>query len=589
MTFIAIFHSDAAPIDTSVAPLNAAQKIKVLGRSRQAAFSTVATVANVCGRLESFDGHNWLIGRVRLDGRSDLVTALGMSPQHGPQAISDSELCLAAYARWGENFLGALAGDFCFVLWDEAKQTMLCARDQLGVRPLFAAQVGSRWLISDSLCRFSSVRALTGKLDDFWIADFLMFGFGMEHDRTVFSAVKRVPAGHFLKLTEGRCDLRRYWKLELGQPLHFTDSRRYLEEFHWRLSRAVADRLPQGPVGILMSGGLDSPTLAAKAVEVSGEPSLVRAETHYFRSLIPDDEEQFSKLVAAKLAIQHNLIAVDELSYDPGWYNSGNSLVEPHLAITRTPGHEVTWGAMREKASVWLYGEGPDNAMTFEWRSYLRWLLIHGKCARLANAGFDYLRTKTAKEWLRTLNLTRRNKAPSSERTVPRWVNATLAKETDLCARVSTTIQMNSFSHEWRPRAVTSFTSTNWPHLLESCDAASARASVELRHPYLDLRFLGFLLAVPPIPWARQKHLIRKAMLGILPTEVLTRQKTPLRQDPLALLLRQHSLPDITHESPVTRFVNRAELLSLGSSNSEMYQRLRVHVLDYWLRQHGYF
>ena len=66
-------------------------------------------------------------------------------------ACSDALLCLHAYAAWGEEFVRSLAGDFCFALWDDELRRLICARDQLGVRPLFHAQIGTSCVVSDSL------------------------------------------------------------------------------------------------------------------------------------------------------------------------------------------------------------------------------------------------------------------------------------------------------------------------------------------------------------------------------------------------------------------------------------------------------
>ena len=83
----------------------------------------------------------------------------------------------------GDGFLDVIAGDFCFVLWDEARQRLVAARDQLGIRALFHARSGNSWVVSDSLAWLQSWKALDTALDDRWIVDFLSFAHPLEFDQ----------------------------------------------------------------------------------------------------------------------------------------------------------------------------------------------------------------------------------------------------------------------------------------------------------------------------------------------------------------------------------------------------------------------
>jgi len=107
---------------------------------------------------------------VRLDGRADLIRALGIRPEQTPNQWPDALLCLSAYAQWEQAFLDRLAGDFAFAIWDDRRQTLIVARDQLGVRLLYAANVDDRWLVSNSLERLAAVPGLRGEVDDCWTA-----------------------------------------------------------------------------------------------------------------------------------------------------------------------------------------------------------------------------------------------------------------------------------------------------------------------------------------------------------------------------------------------------------------------------------
>src|SRR4030095_13598498 len=94
------------------------------------------------------DNQTWIVADCRIDGREDLVGALGDASLRG---APDPELILAALSRWGERSVERLLGDFSFAIWDEGRRTLFCARDQLGVKPFFYAQCGESFVFSNDL------------------------------------------------------------------------------------------------------------------------------------------------------------------------------------------------------------------------------------------------------------------------------------------------------------------------------------------------------------------------------------------------------------------------------------------------------
>jgi asparagine synthase (glutamine-hydrolysing) len=187
------------------------------------------------------------------------------------------------------------------------------------VRSLFHVDAGHSRFVSDSLHWIVSAASFSHELDEHWIADFLSIGHGLDVERTVYRQIRRLAPAHVLKFSDAGAATRRYWRLEIGDPLHYRDRRQYAERFLELLSLAIADRLPAGRVGISMSGGLDSTTLAACAVRVMGDPARVVAECTHFERLMPDEEKHFATLAARHLGIELNLRPYDDLTYDPEW------------------------------------------------------------------------------------------------------------------------------------------------------------------------------------------------------------------------------------------------------------------------------
>jgi len=503
--------------------------------------------------------------------------------------LGRAQLCLLAYAKWDERCSDRISGDFCFAIWDETRQTLLCVRDQLGVRPLFYTRAGSQWLIGDDLASVVPEPRMGCELDAFWIADFLTIGFSIDFERTVYRHIQRLPPAHVLVLSATREAVQKYWSLDIPQPVYFREPREYLAQFRELVSRAIADRMPSGRVGISLSGGLDSSTLAALAVKATGDPARVVAQTRYLSRLIPDNEDYFSALVANKLGIEHALLEADKAFLDWSWLEHTGQAPEPSLSVRNTERGKSIENEMLGSAKVWFYGEGPDNALTFEWRSYLRWLKNSRKWPELGHAAVQYFRSKKTREWLQSLRsvLPIANSKQSQFRmAVPPWLDGDLIKKVDIHRRVGRASGVST--HPWRPRAMASFNSPIWQHFFEQLDPVLAGTRLDWRHPYLDLRVLKFLLAVPPIPWGRRKLLMRQAMHGYLPAEILTRNKTPLQGEPFAAAFEETARPSLTPGQTILDFVDLARIPVNPGTPFEREALLRVYALDRWLGSHGY-
>ena len=588
MSFLVLFNSDNAPVDRPAMGQTGTDKreMVVLGRFSQTALIRTDThlVTQGCATAGPFDldGRFWFIGRVRLDERERLRGTLRASPTD-----SDALLCLRSFAQWGEQSPEHLQGDFCFVIWDEDRQELFCARDQLGVRPLFFAQAGKKWLVSDALEDIRSNSNLSYDLDDRWVADFLVQGFCLDFHRSVYKAIRRFPPAHLLMASSGKSVLRRYWTLNIEAPLFYPDERLYLEQFHELMGLAIQDRLPEGRVGVAMSGGLDSSTLAAKAVMAAGDASRVVAETRYFDHLIPDDERRVSALVASRLGIQHRLRPMDDSCYDPLWHTRDIHTPEPSLSVANAVHDRLFRAEMAEVSPVWFYGEGPDNALTFEWSAYLRWLWMRREWRRFVGDAAWCLGGKRSRAWhaliLRSASRWRKNGSGSSDMP-PEWLDADFVKRVDLAGGSREAAGADRSIHPWRPGALQSFTSPIWPLALEAFDPAVSGAPIEWRHPYLDLRVLAFLLSVPPIPWARRKLLMREAMKGALPREVLLRDKAPLIEDPVKKMMRKHPLPPASLCEETREFVNERKVPVGPCDAFQTGALIRVRVLDHWLK-----
>jgi asparagine synthase (glutamine-hydrolysing) len=590
MSFLAIYNIDFAPIDLDRSrwkPWLGARNVQVLGRARQVAFIEAGALLSLEDETESvgLDGRLWFIGRIRLDAHDDLCSAIS-GPDVWLEERSDALTCLRAYARWGDRCLEHLRGDFCFCLWDEARQRLFCGRDQLGVRPLFYTADETNCIVSDSLELIAA--QVRGDLDEYWIADFLTYTLCVDLDRTVYKQIKRVPPAHVLRICPRGRSIQKYWTLQIHDPIFYPHRKDYVDRFEEILALAVKDRLSEGRVGISMSGGLDSSTLAAHAVRATGDASRIVAHTCYFEHLMPDEERHFSSLVAKRLGITVRLRAVDDAWYDPHWSDQDLRTPEPNATSTRALPQRTIAAEMAKESRVWFNGEGPDNALRLESLPYLQWLLRNGEWFRIGTTIINYILNKPLREWHSSfIHIARCWKSETRPQvTLPPWLNKAFINEMQLSERARQADSSSRNKHPWHPLAISSFTGPLWPYMIERLDPAISATPLIWRFPYLDLRVLSFLLSVPPIPWARGKHLIREAMRDFLPKEVIYRAKAPLPRDPEAIMLQKYGLPCLSRDGLIHRYIDHTKIPTEPPNMQLRHPLLNVYVLDHWLKLH---
>jgi asparagine synthase (glutamine-hydrolysing) len=218
-----------------------------------------------------------ITANARIDAREDLK-------------LSDAELILNAYKKWGEACVNHLIGDFAFAIWDEREQRFFCARDHFGVKPFYFTYIDNEFAFSSSLNALRLNPKVSNTLNEVAVGDYLVFGVNQDLSTTIFKDIQRLPPGHTLTVANGSITTRRYWTPEPSAEVRFRDPESYVERFKELFARAVSDRLRTDRVSISMSGGLDSTSLAAVARDQIDD---VHAFTVVYDSLFPDVERWF--------------------------------------------------------------------------------------------------------------------------------------------------------------------------------------------------------------------------------------------------------------------------------------------------------
>jgi asparagine synthase (glutamine-hydrolysing) len=540
----------------------------------------------------SLDGQLWVTADARLDSRDELREEIERTGRSCNGLVTDSDLILHAYAAWGSECVHHLRGDFAFAIWDSRRKTLFCARDHFGVKPFYYADLDDQFVFSSVLNCVRMHPDVSDTLNETAIGDFLLFGINFENATTAFRDMRRIPPAHSLIVSKDEFFLRRYWSAPTNGRIRFRDANDYIEQFKILLQAAVKDRVRTDRVGVLLSGGLDSAAVASTARAISkgpGEKLDLRAYTMVYESLIPDRDGIHAKETAEFLKIPVRYLALDNLQPFEGW-NSGEWMWPEPTEDPFFAGLFDQFQMISEDCRVVLSGEGCDNLMHFEMRSHSKDLLRRREWKQLLSETMRYASMRRS-PWP---GIRRRVKRVfGKNRDVPRfprWIEPDFARRMSLDRRWNEAESPSAAEpHPILPRAHASLNSPQWAYLFEHENAGVTRRPVEVRYPFLDLRVVEYLLALPPFPWFFEKNLLREAMVGCLPESVRRRPKTPLAGDPLAEWLKR-SEPNWMTEAPwseeTSRYVSRSAMMPLsgGGERDELSAAVRPLCLNFWLQ-----
>jgi asparagine synthase (glutamine-hydrolysing) len=542
----------------------------------------------------SLEGKVWITADARIDGRKELIQELESNGREDLKAPTDVELILHAYQVWGESCVNRLVGDFAFAIWDGTQKRLFCARDHFGIKPFYYAYKGNQLIFSNTLNCLRLHPNISNKMNDLAIADFLLFDFNQDPATTTFADIQRLPPAHYLVWSNGPPYTKCYWTIPVDGKIQYKNSKDYITRFKELMCMAVGDRLRTDHIGVLMSGGLDSSTVAATAQEVllkQAKPFNLRAVTSIYDKLIPDQERYYSALVAEALGIPIHYLVVDE-------YKLYEHRDKPQLK-TPEPVHNPTaaidtdlFKKAAEYGRVVLTGLGGDNGFYFLPGPYIFNLLKRLQIGRLiADVGqMVYLQHQIPRLGIRTMIRKWLKFGNSTHNPIyPDWINDSFANRTNLRKRWQELNNGPEPRHPVRPKAYQSLIAPFWPFLFENFDAGTTLIQAEVRHPFFDIRLMDYLLAIPPMQWSVYKHLLRKTMQGVLPEQVRLRPKAPLASEPVLELLRQTETQWINDFKPkleLLNYVNRYAIpkVSMNDSFDKIWVNLRPLSLNYWLQ-----
>src|ERR1041384_415395 len=478
---------------------------------------------------------------------------------------TETEVVLQAYAEWGPGCLKRLNGMFAFAIWDQREASLFVARDRLGVKPLYYAEWGSSFAFASEIKSLLAIPTLPREIDLEALDLYLTFRV-IPQPYTIFKSVRKLAPGHYLTWKNGRIERRAYWDV-FGHANGNGDSpsngpealRRRMpamkKELQELMEDAVRLRLRSDvPVGVLLSGGIDSSVVASLAAQLSG--TRIKTFTLGFLeaegALQGYDESATARRTAEYLGSEHHeLLATSDLVRDsiPAALDHCD---EPFATSSAIPTYLISKLA-RADVTVALSGDGPDEIFA-GYRAYLleplasiytrvpqfvRRGLIEPALKRLASSDASSLR-RNIRRTQRFVNSLDGSAAARFFHLTNKFYDVPAGEIYDPAFRVLSLELAEQMYRDLYQQARLDGDLINpmlyvdskiklADHILTKVDLMSMKVGLEVRSPFLDYRVVELAFRIPgklKINWFRKKHLLRETFKHLLPKHLLALPKT---------------------------------------------------------------
>jgi asparagine synthase (glutamine-hydrolysing) len=509
---------------------------------------------------------------------------------HQYRSKSDTETIVHLYEEYGRDCVKDLRGMFAFAIWDRGSRSLFIARDRLGIKPLYYCYDGKTLLFGSEIKAILAYPGMKPEFNQGVLAEYLAFGY-IAGRETMFSGIHKLLPGHTLELNEnGQLKIQQYWDLSVSPDSDKQPRSYYVNTYREMLEECVASHLMSDvPLGVFLSGGLDSSAVAALATRVRREPietfSVGYGEKAY-------SELPHARQVAEHLGSRHHEVWVNRQEF----FESLPELIwhedEPIVWPSSVSLYFVARLA-RERATVVLTGEGSDETLG----GYTRYAWT------LQNSRMDHIYRALTPTFLRKLVRQGINRSRLPAALLRKLEHTFLVRDgaswasfyfDNFYSAFSCGEQDELLTDSARAAAGDSYAGSMeyWKHssgdllhrllytdiktylveLLMKQDQMSMAASIESRVPFLDHVLVEFTARIPAqysIKGLAGKSILKSAVDDLLPKSIVHRQKLGF-PTPWAYWLAGPQLDDLEHLLLEPRTLNR------GLFNENAIKRLFV-------------
>ncbi|MGH8615860.1 MAG: asparagine synthase (glutamine-hydrolyzing) [Gammaproteobacteria bacterium] len=282
-----------------------------------------------------------------------------ISRGHVFRSRTDTEVIIHLYEEHGTDCLRFLRGMFAFAIWDKSKQRLFVARDRVGIKPLYYCQSGDNLYFASEVKSIIANTDIPRDIDALTIRRFLTLKYVPGAD-TLFRSVHKLLPGHYLVAEKGILSIQQYWDLQFSKDRWSKPFDTVVEELHDLLGTTIHDHMiADVPVGVLLSGGVDSSAILSFAVH--GTSTKMKSFTVGFDDARVVDERPYARIAAERFGTEHFEISI---SADDFWHFLPSYVWHMEEPICQPPAvalHYVSKLA-RSHVKVLLSGEGGDEA-----------------------------------------------------------------------------------------------------------------------------------------------------------------------------------------------------------------------------------
>ena len=495
--------------------------------------------------LSNEDGSVWIVFNGEIYNHAEIRAELE-SRGHQYRTKCDTESIVHAYEQWGDACVDRLRGMFAFAIWDAKARRLLLARDRLGIKPLYWSRVGRTLIFGSEIKALLASGLIEPYADEEALPELLGTRY-LSGSGTLFRDVQKLLPGHLLVYQNGGVRLRQYWDVPVGRQPQPADQRSIPEQFRALLEESVRLRLMSDvPLGVFLSGGLDSSAIAALMARMIDRP--LKTFSVAFEDVACNELAYSRQAARAINADPHEIVINDTDFFDAlprlVWHED-----EPIAHPSSVPLYFVSELA-REHVTVVLTGEGSDELLggygkypriAWNWRAgtiyerfvpepvrrALRARLVRrlpgraGRYARRSFLGMDRTAQAMCFDNFASIRLT------DQKRLLSPYQRAA-SERGDAYATSTAYFDYPNGRSTFLDRLLYADIKTYLVELLMKQDQMSMAASIESRVPFLDHKLVEFAAGLPDdwklAGWTG-KRVLREAMKGIVPETILTRPK----------------------------------------------------------------
>jgi asparagine synthase (glutamine-hydrolysing) len=478
----------------------------------------------------------WLVYNGEIYNFQELRRNLEQKGHHF-HSRTDTEVILHAYEEYGEACLELFNGIFAFALWDVKNRRLFCARDRLGVKPFYYYSGERRFVFASEIKAILEDTLVPRRINMAGLNNYFTFGRATS-PTTIYEGIRKLLPGHYLLLENGKLSIHRYWDLESVDPDAVAQERNVADEVRQFIHDSVGMQMVSDvPVGVFLSGGLDSSAVLAFASEFSNQPMKTFA--------VGFEDSQFSELADARLVAQtfgadHHELIISPRDVPPILEKLAWHYDEPFGDTAAIPVYLLSQYA-RQSVTVALTGEGGDELFG-GYRRYVAeqysklFQLLPVAAQKLLQRSVGFLpRLRRLKKLLQAMSV-----ADPADR-YEEWLsvydkdakNQLFRRE--VCESLPGTNRNPEMraSYEKFPALVNRLLYTDVKNLLpdgylEKMDKATMAFGLEARVPLLDHRLVELAFRVPPslkVNLRKTKIVLRQAMANVLPPRILNKPK----------------------------------------------------------------